>query len=230
MPNLLTKVKMRPELGMLPVRMLSLPLDERGYPIPWFVARLPDGTPEFRAMDAAKWIAAVKQKRCWVCGMRLGAHLAFVAGPMCLINLTSSEPPSHLLCARWSAQNCPFLTRPRMVRRENDLPAEVEPPAGIGLTRNPGVCAVYVTGGYQIFRDAQGKPLIRMNPDGGRNRLAAPSVEWFSEGRAATRAEVRHSIEGGLPTLLGLAEAEGPEAVDELRARVRALERWLPVE
>lgn len=102
----------------LPERMADLPVDDRGYPVPWFVA-WHDGKPEFRAMDPAKFARAIKEKRCWVCGERLGVNLCFVAGPMCGINRTSSEPPSHLMCARWSAQNCPFLSNPRMVRRED---------------------------------------------------------------------------------------------------------------
>lgn len=212
--------KMRPELSPLPVRMIALPIDERGYPIPWFVAYV-DGKPEFRAMDGRKWTKAVRERRCWVCGGRLGAYLAFTVGPMCLLNLTNSEPPSHAQCALWSAQNCPFLSRPHMTRRENDLPGEMEGPAGIGLTRNPGAVAVYVTDSYKIFRDAQGKPLIRMG-------AKCHSVEWFSEGRAATRAEVEHSIETGLPLLLPLAEADGPEAMAELEARRRALAELLP--
>jgi hypothetical protein len=39
--------RLRPELTELPLRMRGLPLDERGYPVPWFVAWI-DGKPEFR--------------------------------------------------------------------------------------------------------------------------------------------------------------------------------------
>jgi hypothetical protein len=97
--------------------MRHLPIDERGYPVPWFVAWLPDGKPEFRAMDRTKWFRAIREKLCWVCGGKLGVNVCFVAGPMCGINRTSSEPPSHLECARYSSRNCPFLNNPRMVRR-----------------------------------------------------------------------------------------------------------------
>jgi len=211
---------LRPELTPLPPRMIGLPVDERGYPVPWFVP-WHDGKPEFRAMDARKWVRAVKQKLCWVCGGRLGQHSAFVVGPMCLVNLANSEPPSHLQCATWSAINCPFLSRPRMVRRENDLPEETEGPAGIAITRNPGVSAVYVTPDYRVFEDGSGKPLIRVSS-------ICEQIEWYAEGRPATRAEVEHSIETGLPILMAIAHEEGPEAVAELKARAKAVERWLP--
>src|SRR5258708_35755545 len=100
----------------LPSRMLSLPIDDRGYVVPWFVDWI-DGKPEFRAMDGKKFVRAVREKLCWVCGERLGRYMTFVAGPMCGINRTSSEPPSHLECARWSARNWPFLSNPEMIRR-----------------------------------------------------------------------------------------------------------------
>jgi hypothetical protein len=50
----------------MPARMRDLPLDERGYPVPWFVAWV-DGKPEFRAMDRHKFVTAIREKRCWVC-------------------------------------------------------------------------------------------------------------------------------------------------------------------
>src|SRR5580692_7475343 len=101
------------DMSTLPRRMTALPIDERGYPVPWFVDWI-DGKPEFRAMDPRKFVRAIKEKLCWVCGQRLGVNVCFVAGPMCGINRTSSEPPSHRECAVWSAQNCPFLNNPRM--------------------------------------------------------------------------------------------------------------------
>ena len=111
-----TKVNME----TLPARMRGLPVDERGYVVPWFVDWL-DGKPEFRAMDRSKFVRAIRERLCWVCGEKLGVYLTFVAGPMCGINRTSGEPPCHADCALWSALNCPFLSNPRMVRREDDL-------------------------------------------------------------------------------------------------------------
>ena len=43
-------MKLRAELEALPARLHFLPVDERGYPVPWFVAWR-DGKPEFRAME-----------------------------------------------------------------------------------------------------------------------------------------------------------------------------------
>src|SRR5437763_12378791 len=89
-----TRETLRAELTKLPDRIAALPVF-RGYPVPWFVAypNGPEGEPEFRTFDPKKWIAAVQEKRCWVCGQQLGAYLAFVLGPMCGITRTTSEPP-----------------------------------------------------------------------------------------------------------------------------------------
>jgi hypothetical protein len=212
----------RPELDMasLPNRMKDLPIDERGYVVPWFVAWV-NGKPEFRAMDPVKYIAAIRQKLCWVCGGKLGVHVCFVAGPMCGINRTSAEPPSHYECALWSAKNCPFLSNPRQVRREDELTNKASENApGIMLSRNPGVAMLWRTRQYERFQDGKGGWLIQMGePD---------SVEWYACGRPATRAEVQQSIDSGLPNLEALARQE-TGAMEALDRAVKRFSKWLPV-
>lgn len=150
---------LRPDLTRpLPSRIAALPIDARGYPVPWFVPWLADGTPEFRAMDIEKWGLAVRDRRCWICGGPLGRWLTFPVGPMCGINRTSAEPPSHLDCATWSACNCPFLSRPQMRRREDETfgPELAKEQAGFAITRNPGVTLVWTTRSYEVFHDGRG--------------------------------------------------------------------------
>lgn len=96
-----THVGYRPDLEAPPDRIRKLAI-YRGFPVPWFVDWVPasqDGgtvlIPEFRAMDGEKLVAAINQRLCWVCGEGLGKFMTFVAGPMCGINRTSAEPPSH---------------------------------------------------------------------------------------------------------------------------------------
>jgi hypothetical protein len=213
-----TRCPMRPELQALPARMAEQPIDERGYPVPWFVAWM-DDKPEFRAMDPMKFLRAIKEKLCWVCGQKLGVNVTFVAGPMCGINRTSSEPPNHQECARYSARNCPFLNNPRMVRREDDLSLEIAGNvAGIAIRRNPGVTMLWNTRQYEIFKTETG-PLIQLGEP--------ESVEWLACGRTATRDEVIQSIESGISNLENVARLEkgGLEALAQARKR---FERWLP--
>lgn len=209
----------RPELEALPPRLQRLPVDERGYPVPWFVAWV-DGRPEFRAMDRDKWIRAVKEKRCWVCGDVLGRWLAFPIGPMCAITRTTAEPPSHVECAEWSIRNCPFLSQPSMVRRDDHLPDEIEAAAGLMIKRNPGVICLWITREYEVFNDGHGKPLLTVGKP--------ERVSWWCEGRAATRAEVDASVEGGLPILLTEARREGRFAVEALGKQVKFAEGFFP--
>ncbi len=220
---------MRSDLKPLPDHMKQLPIEDRGYPVPWFVDWIEIGgrrVPEFRSMDPAKWRRAVKYRLCWVCGGQLGRNFAFVAGPMCGINRTSAEPPSHQDCGRWSAENCPFLVTPKMVRREDDLINNAdlrEQAAGFAITRNPGVAMVWNTRSYEVFKVpySSGQPgyLITMGEP--------ESVEWFCEGRTATREEVLDSIAGGLPSLEAMARMES-DGIKVLREYQQRFEKYLP--
>lgn len=209
----MTQTTIRAELDALPPRLKKLPVDARGYPVPWFVAWVPDpnggpDVPEFRMMDARKFRDAVKQRLCWVCGEPLGRWLAFPIGPMCAITRTISEPPSHLECAEWSVRNCPFLSQPQMTRREEHLPADHREAAGYGLKRNPGVVCIWITRSYELFDDGKGGKLITVG--------APERVSWWREGRAATLAEVEESVDSGFPNLLIAAQRDGPFAVEAL--------------
>lgn len=210
---------LRENLPLLPRRMQSLPVSDRGYPVPWFVAEI-DGKPEFRAMDGRKWALAVEKNLCWVCGQALGTRFVFVVGPMCGINRISSEPPSHKDCAEFSAKACPFLTMPKMVRREgDDLDAIRVPAAGMMLERNPGVTLLWFTRSYTPFKVRRDEA----NP-GYLIRMGDPfEVAFYAHGRKATREEIQQAIETGLPALYEACEME-PTPAEQEAAR-RQLER-----
>jgi hypothetical protein len=212
---------LRPELTKLPEYMQALPVF-RGYPVPWFVAypNGPEGEPEFRLMDREKWIRAVQQKVCWVCGQKLGSHLAFVLGPMCGITRTTSEPACHRVCAEWSAANCPFLARPHMVRRENDLPEAAEDAPGLHRRRNPSVTLLWMTRTFSLFRAQDRRYLIHVGDP--------IEVLCYAEGQKATRQEVDESVAGGLPSLIEAAKQDGSEAERELARQVEEFEFYLP--
>jgi hypothetical protein len=222
---------LRPELEPLPERMRDLPVDARGYVVPWFVVWIdgPDGKiPEFRAMDGRKFARAIREHLCWVCGQRLGSYLCFVIGPMCGINRISSEPPSHLECAQWSARNCPFLSRPQMVRRESGPGADPKlvehNVAGVMIERNPGVTLLWICRDYRVERDGKGGHLLRVgDPD---------RVEWYAFGRPATRVEVEQAVESGLPLILDVAKQQrgGVEEVCRQQSKLELLFPPTPAE
>lgn len=208
----------------VPARIAKLPI-LRGFHVPWFVAKI-DGEYDFRIADQSKFRRAVQESLCWVCGEKMGKFKSFVIGPMCGINRTSAEPPAHHECAVYSATACPFLSRPNMKRREDDTTREHDGNgAGIGIKRNPGACGVWTVRDFKLFSDHKGGIL---------HEIGEPeSVEWFAEGRPATRAEVVHSIDTGIHLLREMCDTEATpwaclEAHAELDARHSQLEGYLP--
>jgi hypothetical protein len=211
-----------------PLRMRKLPLNDKGYPVPWFVA-WDDGKPEFRAMDGEKWARAVKHRLCWLCGKKLGRRMTFVAGPMCGINRTSAEPPCHHECAEYSARACPFLTLPKAIRRDSGLPEELRLGSvptkdthiigGTAITRNPGVAMLWTTTSYKVHRVDNGHVIEMGEPE---------LVEWFAEGRGATRAEVDESIRTGMLFLQDIADEQGGDAPLALMCYVERMQPLLP--
>lgn len=207
-------------LPPMPETIAQLPRDERGYPVPWFVAWV-DGKPEFRCADAVKLRLAISEQRCWVCGGKfIDSIFAFLIGPMCAVNRVSSEPPSHPRCAEFSVKACPFLSMPKAQRREANLPAETTLGAGFAIKRNPGVSLIWITSYYKLER----------YPDGVLFRLYRDPAElsYWAEGRTATRNEIMESINTGLPILQKVAKDESPEAERELEAMVEKAMHFIP--
>jgi hypothetical protein len=206
--------------------MQNLPVDKRGYPVPWFVDWI-NGEPEFRAMDRRKFLRAIKERLCWTCGLKLFGEEVFVIGPMCAVNRISSEPPSHRQCAEYAAINCPFLSKPHMVRREDEnFNAAKRPSPGVMIERNPGVTLLWYTRRHQLqeIRGRQGAG------DGILFQLGrAFKTEWYARGRKASREEVMASIESGLPLLRETAaKHDGPEGVMMLEKQINQAMRLVP--
>ena len=88
------------------------------------------------------------------------------------------------------------------------------------IDRNPGVALVWITNSTMVKPDGRGGTLFD---------LGHPlRVEWYAEGREATRAEVQASIDSGLPALQKIADEQGPEARIELRRYVDRAMTLLP--
>lgn len=225
----------------VPARMRHLPKDHRGYHVPRFVLwaegdpsdaqnlRQPGhGKPYFQIMDVRHLSRCVRSHQCWICGNPLVKIMVFVIGPMCAINRVSAEPPSHLECARYAVQVCPFLAIPEMRRLPTHRFAGTMSQAGFALPRNPGVSGLWCTQRYRTFKPHAGG-------DGVLFEMGEPSrVEWFVRGREATRAEVLASSESGYPALEEAARQEHPdraeEALAELVKQRDRMMRYLPAE
>jgi hypothetical protein len=220
--------QLRHDVQPPPRFMQHLPIDKRGYPVPAFVEWI-NGEPEFRAMNPRFLVKAINQRLCWTCGQPLFSEEVFVIGPMCAVNRISSEPPSHRECAVYAATNCPFLSKPQMVRRKDGLPADFgKNAAGVMIERNPGVTLLYYTRRHRVTPS----PHV---PDKGVHagilfELGRPfKTEWYAHGRPATRAEVLESIESGAALLRDAAEKhDGPEGIELLKKQLAEAMRLVP--
>jgi hypothetical protein len=223
----------RSDLPPIPERMRLLPIDARGYPVPWFVDWI-NGVPDFRVMDRRKWWLSIRFGDCWLCGEPVGKWKTFVIGPMCAVNRTTSEPGCHYACAEFAAMACPFMTLPRAQRRNANLPPH-QHQGGMPIDRNPGATCLWTTQFFELFDGLlEAGPVPGANP-GQLLRLGDPkTVQWYAEGRLATREEVWASIESGLPLLEDLARQQdeiqrrGHECRDELAKQVAAFQQFLP--
>lgn len=201
---------MRADLPPLPRRMRGLPVDSRGFPVPFFVATI-NGVPDHRVLDGAKQRDCIRFRLCALCGEPLGAAVTFVIGPMCAVNRISADPPDHGDCADYAARACPFLARPRAHRRETGRPEGVTEPAGLMLARNPGVALLWTTRRYRV----------QSYPEGVLWELGPPErLDRYAEGRPATAEELRASFDSGLAILAETAAREGPAAQAALQAQV----------
>jgi hypothetical protein len=202
-----------------PASMRSRPVDHRGFPVPWFVTnKTSEGHWDFVKIERERFAEALRFEKCWVSGQRLGKFRAFCVGPMCVINRTAGDPPVTRDIALWSVKICPFMSRP-LARRDGHKEGLVETSNvfdGVGVMRNPGVTAVWVTKNSEYQR---GSGFYLGDPH---------EVTWWREGRTATRAEVDASIASGIHHLEKLAREEGPEAEAELRLYKQRAEPILP--
>lgn len=140
----------------------TLTMTAKGYFKPWFVQ-----DEDFRVMDPKKWMRAMKEKRCFICGLRItGEVMHMVHGPKSATNCCVSEPGGHRECMEYALQVCPYILYPNAKRREAGMPEGTNegpnsnPLAELG---NPGV--YFITGAkrYMIHDSGHGYPLIGWN-------------------------------------------------------------------
>lgn len=201
---------------VIPDKLRRLPRDRRGYPVPYFVAWI-DGKPDHRVVDPHRFVICVRSRRCWICGGALGKFATFVVGPMCIVNKTSGEPPSHPDCAKFAVQACPFMLLPNAQRRTAQLPeaTTVHPDM---LLHNPGAMVLWTTDQWAV--EYTQPPVVNF---GEPKRVSF----WF-EGRTATRGEVLDAFAKGLPALKAAADEDGGDAPQQLARRVNDAMFWLP--
>jgi hypothetical protein len=187
---------LRKGLPALPTHMQKLTIDKRGYPVPWFVQWVGD-EPNFQLVSPLRFRQAVRFGSCWICGERLGVRKTFVMGTLNIINRVTSEPACHYDCARFAAQACPFLILPKSGYKETPEGASMHAEV---TGRNPGVCALWTTKTFKMVPAGQGRKLIVVSDP--------VAVDWYAQGKLATRAAVKESLDDGLALIYAPIAAE----------------------
>ena len=132
-----------------PTRIAQLPVDDRGFPIPWNVQRDKDGKPLFTVNDQAKHIQALTKDLCPLCGERNEQIRWFVGGPMSAFhpNGVYFDLPGHKDCIAYALQVCPYLAA-KNYKHRIDLPDPSKLPEGVvalvDYTQIPGRPELFV--------------------------------------------------------------------------------------
>jgi hypothetical protein len=95
-----------------------------GLPVPftvsWFGTR-----PDFRVINPDRVRDCVVQKKCAVCGYKLGDTAWWIGGPKCLALSLFADPAMHYTCAKESMRLCPFLNGKLTQHRDGGFAEDV---------------------------------------------------------------------------------------------------------
>jgi hypothetical protein len=114
----------------------------RGLPIPYIALIKDDGEPDFRVTDEINRRVVMLERRCQLCGEKMGRNLFFVGGTMAAKNNRYFEPQTHLDCVIYAMQVCPFIAG----RLEHVDPNEIQKEMDPGVT-------VYVNSGFTTVKN-----------------------------------------------------------------------------
>lgn len=103
----------------IPLQMMELPKDDRGYPIPFTIERDASGKPNFSNHDPKRIAESIKNKRCSICGKPLNSDVWLLAGAKIAFSPIGAyvDPPMHKQCATYALKVCPYLAMPSFSKR-----------------------------------------------------------------------------------------------------------------
>lgn len=173
-----------------PTNIKALPRDPRGYPIPYFVATLPDGTRDLRFASEERQVACINHRLCWVCGKRLNVQMVLLGGPLSIGNKKHSDFACHPSCAEFSVKHCPHLNNAKAKYRDNDRPKAIAPDGVI--KEHPGVIGLTYCMAVVVYRIGN---CLFQSPE----KITA--IDWYFEGEkiSAERASELYSPPADMP-------------------------------
>jgi hypothetical protein len=167
----------------IPQRMSHLPLDRRGYPIPWIVMRDAVGRPHFTINDHKRVAECGKFGLCGISGKPLGKFVRsnpykgawFVGGPASFYHEGGAflDPPVHRECAEYALKVCPYLANPSYGKRIDDGTLKDEHiPAGMAIVKTedsvgsmesrPQIFILGLARRYEMFEPRPGTLLFKV--------------------------------------------------------------------
>lgn len=140
----------------IPKELEHLRVDERGYPIPFFVG-YHDGKPNFRYGDTFKRDICLAQKKCAICGKKLPRDFSYViTGPEGYANQIVSDAPMHRRCAEFTMDACPHIHFEKAQRKEDVTGTDL-------MAKKPDVLLLIKIDKYKLVKD-RGNVYINFRP------------------------------------------------------------------
>lgn len=94
---------------VIPAFLSHLPV-YRGFPIPYFVPKMPDGSFQLKYASPEKMDSCIEHHKCCICFKPLvKGEYYFISGSIGLSTQTDSHPPMHKKCAEYSLSVCPHM-------------------------------------------------------------------------------------------------------------------------
>lgn len=157
----------------IPDLMRKLPLDSRGYPIPYVVLNDDKGCPHFKINDDTKSDECIAKNLCTICGTKMDrTSMWLLGGPQSAFHPKGSfvEPPVHRECGLYALQVCPYLRYNNYGKKDimvkdgsfNKPLLLLDPTQS--MDRLPFFVFVKISG-YQVFRRTEnGIPIKSIKP------------------------------------------------------------------
>lgn len=145
----------------IPYRLRSFPF-YKGYLVHYTVFVGDDGIPDFRVMHEVARVKCARERRCNLCGEKLGKHIVFIGGDLCVKNRAFTDGPMHEDCALYACKVCPFLANTK--HDHSDAPHKHEGQEGVIITTEeycapgrPDKMVVYYTDDYKLEKTPDGR-------------------------------------------------------------------------
>lgn len=176
--------------------MSALQRDARGYPVPFVVLRDSDGKPHFTINDSGRRLRALLERRCHICGGRLGRTMWFVGGPLSAFhpNGCYNDGPLHQECMEYAMQVCPYLALTKYMGRIDDATLDPDKVPSNMIFLDPTIIAerppMFVCAETRAYALTDGTETCYIKPE-----RPYTGVQYWRSGARLTDCEARSVLD-----------------------------------